>query len=255
MNKVLLSCFLLIIIHSAFSQITDSTGTQETDTVIIKEDPIIIKQTINLLEIKQAKWYVFGNVKIFKASDNYAACKGYEAFLNKVSGSIKSGLNYGFGIDIIYAPKKIVFSAGINYNLYSEKFKYVNDSSQTFTSENKSRYVSLDLKAGYWFLRNKKHLSFMILAGPVVSQVLSYSGMNLEPINTNQPQPISSLDRYNSTQYGVVADYLLFYQLRKYKLCAGVSYNYGFQSITKDYQPYSQMRNVLSIRFGIVYGL
>jgi len=45
------------------------------------------------------------------------------------------------------------------------------------------------------------------------------------------------------------------YQLRKYKLCAGESYNYGLQSITQDYQPYSQMRNLLSLRFGSVYGL
>ncbi len=227
-----------------------------TDTVVVKEDPLVYNVPLEVEDAQTAKFYLNGNVSVFNNYNGYKPCEGCDEFLEDYKSYVTPELNYSAGLSLLYAPKNWVLEAGVEYTQMTQKFSFTNGLDSTFESDNKQSYLDIKVTGGYWFLRDNKICSIILKGGLTYNRLLSASGLVNDFYNDNNVLELSSSGKLRDDQLsGMVAGMFIFLPQNRVKLSLEPYYMGSLSNITQKNYPYLELYNRLGVKAGVIFSL
>ncbi|MDB5272214.1 MAG: hypothetical protein JWO58_581 [Chitinophagaceae bacterium] len=258
--------FIVLLILSArtiFSQVNDSTlivQKKRVDTIVIYEEPILVKKTIYIkkqkkIREKESDFYLSVLTTFSTDKDYYNVCPNGDCqdYFNSIKKTTRPYINTSYELTLGYAPSRMYTELGFSYSIYRDKFNYTDSSGITYNDVNRYKYGDLSLSSGYWF--NKKHpLSFILLGGLSISKLLSATGSTLSKKNVDCVVILTDQVHLYDYNYRALARFKALYSLSKYLFAqVGVMYAYDIRSIIKTSDLYVRQRNIFGISIGLTY--
>jgi len=249
--------------YIAFSQVSDSTATvpkKRVDTIVVYEEPVLVKKTIYIKKQKKKREkesaFYLSTVSTFSTDkDYYDVCPNGDCqdYFNRIKKTTKPYLNTAYELALGYAPSRVYTEIYFSYSIYRDKFNYTDSAGISYSDVNKYRYADLTLSSGYWF--NKNHpLSLLLLGGFSMSKLLSASGSTLSKKNADSVVALTrQIDLYDYN-YRAMARFKIMYTLSESILAQiGLMYAYDIRSIIKTSDLYIRQRNVFGVSVGLTY--
>jgi hypothetical protein len=257
MKKLFLILTLLSLPFISNAQVSDTVYVDELDTVIVKEDPIIVNKTVyhKLPEKNNNFLSIIPSAGILLDISNYEVCETCKTAFNKLRSSSSLTSSVQYGIQMKYIHKKISVGIDVDYRHSSKNIDYSNDSTIQFKSRINVHYFMVGPSIGYKIMQRKLwDLDFN--GGVLFSFTTAQSGKTIggDGISTLIDLGKTALIARNNFLYHLAP--ALTYKVKD-SLGVSLILHYYFDNnsnVTKQ-QPYTEQRNSLGFSIGIKYSL
>jgi len=260
--KVAFFYLLLLAYHNTTAQTNPSTEKQEdnVDTVFIDKDPLVIRETVYVNkknekneEQTNGSYLELYFSALYNFYSYYNICPSCETYFANLKNSISPALSYSVGSNYIYMKKHLYLSAGAEYITIRENFKnQIND--QNYSLINSYNYGNIIVTTGYKLQKGR----FIIIpeAGVSVGYHLSSSGKTISESNDTTVVDINNKQRLMDFSYNLVAGIKLLYRASdRIYFSTEPIYTANLRNVISWNEYYTEQRNFLGIRVGLVYKL
>jgi hypothetical protein len=244
--------------HNASAQ-----NTVESDTVVIKKDPVVIIKKVYIekekrkqknrhrLEISIApiKHTSNFNQDFNHTWDDYFYMINLDTYSEPLVG-------YSIGLSYSYLLKNIYIHPGLSLTNYRERFTDYNSTLFVLPEETINNYTYLEahLCAGYRF--NIKKFSVTPYAGFILGTMLSARGKTISPEDRTDVVNLSDANLYTSSAQSLSGGLKIMFRLSEtVELALTPFYREDIKSITQSQIPFSLRRSVGGLQFGVAYNL
>ncbi len=261
--RVAFFCLFVLSFHTILAQITPTpvkSEEEDIDTVFIDKDPLVIRETVyvNKKEKKNEVQLSGSYLELyFSALYNYYSyynvCPSCETYFANLNNSVSPALSYSIGTNYMYMKKHLYLSAGAEYLTIGENFKNQLDG-QNYSLTNRYNYANVTATVGYKL--QKGRFTIIPEAGLSVGYHLSSSGKTISEADDTTVVDVNSKKRFMDFTYNVVAGIKLLYKATdRIYFSTEPIYTANLRNVISWRENYTEQRNFLGLRIGLVYKL
>lgn len=232
----------------------------DVDTVFIDKAPLVIRETVyvNKKENKNEEQLTGSYLELYFSSlynfyNYYNICPSCETYFTNLKNSITPALSYAIGSNYMYMKKHLYLAAGAEYTIIRDGF-HNQLNSQNYSLTNKSNYGGIILSAGYKLQKGK--LAIIPQVGLSAAYHLSSSGKTISELNDTTVVDINSQKRFSNSSYNIVAGFKVLYRASdRIYFSTEPFYTANLKNVISWNENYTEQRNFLGLRIGLVYKL
>lgn len=236
----------------------DSIQVVEEDSVVyVYEPPVVIQKTVHQKEEVYDNWFLEFSASSFIHSNKHVLCEECYPYVKRIGESIKPIFGKNVGLKIVYKSNqsKIIYSLGISYTSFAEKFEHTDDSFKTVKSLNKYNYVDFKLGTGYWINR-KGNISFIVNGDLIFSKLVKRAGYTFDYFELSKPITVKDANREAAWVLGGRLGFkAVFFNNKRIKIFIEPYTQVNFTSVLRYRAHYYQRRWANGLGAGIIYVL
>jgi|GEM_PF-6826566 len=245
-------CFISPVMAQTSADSIQADAEEVADTVRVKKKIIVNKTVYVPMAVKTDLFYLSLNGGLFGEESYYNVCESCQEYADKAQATNSSALSYTYGLNAAYAPGKLYFSLGASGSHDRKRFSFVDSKGKAYNANNELKFFGVDFSAGYWFRKNKKGFSYLLMAGASYAWLYQVSGSKLSQDNPDQVVNLNEEMDYYPTVVILNAAFRVLYPISpKTKLFGELYYSYDTRTIIKT-DEFVQQRNVYGLRVGIM---
>jgi hypothetical protein len=250
--------FIFLYNISKSQEVSDTLDSEEEeiiDTIIVKKEPVIIKQVFVVKRETNVNnghgLDIFLNPSVY--GNYYSVCEVCKPYADRVKSSSHPVLSYGAGLGYSVYRKRFYLGLGINYNHYRENFTYTDSSGKSYDLINSLSYVGLNIGGAIRIFSLNKFQLFINTETGIVRHTAS-KGSLINASGKPEVLALKETDIYNKYNHHILGGFRLNYSLTSYlKIWINPHFQGDLGSVTKTSHPYLQQKKVFGTRLGVFY--